>query len=202
MKGLTKRQQEVLENIKSYIHSHRYPPTMREIAEHFHISVKGAYDHIKALEKKEYLKCNLNRSRALELIKDLDVYKEDKSQGIPLLGSVAAGKPLFAEENMEGSIRLPADFLRGGKHFALKVKGDSMKEAGILEGDLAVVRHQSTAENGDIVIALVDEAVTLKRFFLEKNRVKLQSENPAYLPIYSQNVRVLGKLAFLIRNYE
>ena len=97
---------------------------------------------------------------------------------------------------------MPQGYLRSGKHFALRVKGDSMKDAGILEGDITVIRHQNTADNGDIVVARVDEAVTLKRFYLEKNRVQLKSENPEYSPIYSQNVRVLGKLQYLLRNYE
>ena len=97
---------------------------------------------------------------------------------------------------------VPKGYLRAGKYFALRVQGDSMKDAGIFDGDITVVRHQTNADNGDIVVALVDEAVTLKRFFLETNRVQLRSENPAYPPIYTQNVRVLGKLLFLIRNYE
>ena len=198
MKGLTDRQKEVLDFIKSYITTNRYPPSIREMAEHLHISVKGAYDHLKALEKKQYIHCNLNRSRAITVLdEEWDHYEE-----IPILGMVAAGSPLFAEENMEGSIKLPQGYLRSGKHFALRVKGDSMKDAGILEGDITVIRHQNTADNGDIVVALVDEAVTLKRFYLEKNRVQLKSENPEYSPIYSQNVRVLGKLQYLLRNYD
>ncbi len=202
MKGITNRQKEVLDYIRSYIRIHKYPPTIREIAEHLKVSVKGGYDHIKALEKKKYIKCDLNRSRAIEVIKDKEIYEEDRFIVVPLLGAVAAGKPLFAEENMEGSIKLPMDYLRSGKHFALSVKGASMKDVGILEGDIAIVRHQSSANNGDIVVALIDEAVTLKRFYLEKNRVQLKSENPAFPPIYTQNVRILGKLSFLIRNYE
>jgi repressor LexA len=97
---------------------------------------------------------------------------------------------------------VPQGYLRSGRYFALRIKGDSMKDAGIFDGDVAVVRHQSMADNGDIVVALVDEAVVLKRFYLEKNRVQLRSENPAYPPIFTQSVRVLGKLFFLIRNYE
>lgn len=202
MKGLTKRQKEVLDFIKSYIHSNRYPPSIRDIGGHMRISVKGAYDHIKALEKKNYIKCSLNRSRAIRVLEESEINKEEKYQEVPILGTVAAGKPLFAEENMEGSIKVPQDYLRKGQYFALKVNGDSMKDAGIFEGDITVIKHQNTAENGDIVVAMVDEAVTLKRFFMEKNRVKLKSENPAYPSIFTQNVRILGKLFFLIRYYE
>ncbi len=201
MKGLTARQRQVLEFIKGYIKDQRYPPTVREIAQHLDISVKGGYDHLKALEKKKVLHCNLNRSRAIQILEPGEP-ELDGHESVPLLGMVAAGRPLFAEENREGTIHLPGGMLGTGRHFALRVRGDSMRDAGILEGDITVVRHQNTADNGDIVVALVDEAVTLKRFFLEKNRVQLRSENPAYPPIYTQNVRILGKLSFLIRNYE
>ncbi len=201
MKGLTTRQKEVLDFICGYIEAHRYPPTIREIAEQFGISVKGSYDHVKALEKKSFIHCNMNRSRAIKVLVPTQSSKEGVRQ-VPLLGTVAAGRPLFAEENFEGHVELPLSYVEKGKHFALKIRGDSMKNAGILEGDIAVVRHQSTADNGEIVVAMVDEAVTLKKFFLEKNRVQLRAENPAYPPIYTQNVRILGKLSFLIRSYE
>jgi len=201
MKGLTKRQQDVLKFIKSYIASHKFPPTIREVAEHFDISVKGSYDHIKALEKKKYIKCNVNRSRAIEVILD-----EDKSDGtivqVPVLGNVAAGKPLFADENFEGVVKVPDQYIGNGKHFALNVKGESMQDAGIMDGDIAIINHQNYADNGDIIVAVIDEAVTLKRFFKEKNRIMLKAENKAFPPIYSQNIRILGKLSYLIRKYE
>ncbi|MEJ2663080.1 MAG: transcriptional repressor LexA [Spirochaetia bacterium] len=201
MKGLTKRQQDVLKFIKSYIASHKFPPTIREVAEHFDISVKGSYDHIKALEKKKYIKCNVNRSRAIEVILD-----EDKSDGtvvqVPVLGNVAAGKPLFADENFEGVVKVPEQYIGNGKHFALNVKGESMQDAGIMDGDIAIINHQNYADNGDIIVAVIDEAVTLKRFFKEKNRIMLKAENKAFPPIYSQNIRILGKLSYLIRKYE
>jgi repressor LexA len=202
MKGLTERQKEVLEYLKYYIRTFRYPPTIREVADHLKISVKGAYDHLKALQRKQVINSNLNRSRAIKLLGDNDVYEDSRNQTVPILGTVAAGRPLFAEENMEGSLQIPPGMLKRGKYFALKVKGDSMRDAGIFSGDITLVRHQSSADNGDIVVALVDEAVALKRFFLEKNRVALRSENPAYPPIYTQNVRILGKLMFLLRTYE
>lgn len=200
MKGLTKRQKEVLDSISTFIREHKYPPTFREIADNFNITVRGAYDHIKALEKKKYLRCVMNRSRSVEVLSPSNAYT-DGIQAIPLLGTVAAGRPLFAEQNFDGTVDLPEKYIGNGKHFALKVRGESMTEAGILEGDIAIVLHQNTADNGDIVVALVDEAVTLKRFFLEKNRVMLKAENSAFPPIFTQNVRILGKLVFLIRNY-
>lgn len=186
--------------MRSFLAVHKYPPTIREIGHHFGISVKGAYDHVKALEKKGVIACNHNRSRAIEII-------ESSSQGEPehiavtLLGHVAAGMPLFAEENNDGTLSLPASLVGSGDAFALTVEGDSMSGAGIMDGDIAVFSHQSVAENGQIVVAMVDEAVTLKRFYKEKNRVRLQSENPAYPPLYTSDVKILGRLSAVIRSY-
>ncbi|TVR88241.1 MAG: transcriptional repressor LexA [Spirochaetaceae bacterium] len=206
MKDLTPRQREVLEYIELFIQENKYPPTMREISGHFGISAKGAYDHVKALQKKGRLSLAGNRSRTIEVLEASGAHvakgHETQAVAVPILGNVAAGKPLLAEENYEGSIAVPASLVRGRSCFALHVRGDSMNGAGIHEGDIAVVASQSTANNGDIVVAMVDEAVTLKRFYLEKNRVQLRAENPAYPPIYTQNLRILGKLAHLIRSYE
>lgn len=200
MKQLTLRQREVLDFIKYFVQDHNFPPTIREVAEKFKISVKGSYDHIKALEKKAYIKCNLNRSRAIELV-GKEKIRARNTATVPILGSVAAGQPLFTEENFEGEIDIALDMIGGGKHFAVKVKGDSMNDVGILDGDLAVINYQETAENGEIVVAMVEEAVTLKRIYMEKNRIKLKAENKDFPPIYTQNARILGKLACIIRKY-
>ena len=201
MKAITRRQSEVLEYIKAFISDHHFPPTIREISAHFGISVKGAYDHVKALEKKHYIKIDNNRSRTIEVIGQKHEEQSDVVE-IPILGNVAAGLPLLAEENLEGTVSLAAASVGSGQHFALHVQGDSMRDAGIMDGDLAVIRHQQVANNGDIIVAMLEEAVTLKRFYKEKNRVRLQAENPAYPPIFTRDVRVLGKLAHLIRSYE
>jgi repressor LexA len=206
MKDLTPRQREVLEYIELFIEENKYPPTMREISGNFGISAKGAYDHVKALQKKGRLSLAGNRSRTIEVLEasgaDVVHGRDTQVVLVPILGNVAAGRPLLAEENYEGSIPVPSAFIRGRDCFALHVRGDSMEGAGIHEGDIAVVASQSTADNGDIVVAMVDEAVTLKRFYMEKNRVQLRAENPAYPPIYTQDLRILGKLAHLIRSYE
>jgi len=200
VKELTIRQKEVLDFIKGFISSNKYPPTMREIASNFNISANGAYDHVKALEKKGIIHCDVNRSRAIGIIKEEKEIEEIIE--VPLLGNVAAGVPLLSEENFDGYIKIAASNLSIGTHFALIVKGDSMQDIGIMDGDTAIMVHKQTAENGDIIVAMVnDEAVTLKRFFKEKNRIKLKAENPVYPPIYSQNVRILGKLQYLIRSY-
>lgn len=202
MKELTKRQQETLDFISKYIDRHSYPPTVRELAASFGISVKGAYDHIKALEKKGSIKYNGNRSRTIEVI-NKKTASEPESIEVPVIGRVAAGKPLLAEENYDGTVSMSASRLGSGKFFALNVSGDSMQDAGILDGDLAIFTQRNTAENGDIVVAMInDEAYTLKRFFKEKNRIKLKAENPVYPPIYTQNVKVLGKLKCIVRDYE
>jgi len=196
----TKRQNEVLGFIKSYIDEHKYPPTIRETAAHFGISVKGAYDHVKALEKKGVISCDTNRSRAIEIVEAV-APGEERPVEFPLLGHVAAGMPLFAEENNEGTLSLPASVVGSGNFFALRVEGDSMIGAGIMDGDIAVFRQQPVAENGQIVVAMVDEAVTLKRFYKEKNRIRLQAENPSYPPIYTVNTKILGRMVALIRSY-
>jgi repressor LexA len=207
VKELTPRQKEVLDYLRWFVEEHKYPPTIREIAAHFEISVKGAHDHIKALERKNHIRSDLNRSRAIEILSDdpdsPGVDEEDGFMRIPVLGRVAAGTPLFAAENLDGYLQIHTNELKPGQYFALTVQGDSMQGAGILDGDTGVFLHKSVAENGDIVVALLDEeAVTLKRFFKEKNRIKLKAENPVYPPIYTQNIRVLGKLKRIIRHYE
>ena len=199
MKALTKRQGEILDFIRSYIQDNQYPPSIREIGRYFSISVKGAYDHVKALEKKEVISISHNKSRAITLTPEED--GSDDIRKIPILGHVAAGLPLFAEENHDGSVTLPGDLIRQGNLFALRVQGESMTGAGIFDGDLAVFLHQPLAENGEIVVAMVDDAVTLKRFFKEKNRIRLQAENPAFPAIFTQDVKILGKLITIIRQY-
>jgi len=201
MKELTNRQKQVLSFIADYIRGHSYPPTVREIAEHFEISVKGAHDHITALRKKGHLKQADKRPRTMGLIHTRPGDSPDLIE-IPLLGSVAAGVPILAEENFDGNIVMHRSlFKKNKKYFALKVKGDSMSGAGILEGDTAIIEKQSTVRNGEIAVAVLDEAVTLKRFFKESARIKLQAENPAYKPIYSQDVKILGRLFTVIRSY-
>jgi repressor LexA len=201
MKEPTQRQREVLTFISEYIRVHSYPPTIREIAEHFFISIKGAYDHVSALKKKGRIKLGDKRSRTMEVVRTEADIEYEGFVAIPVLGVVAAGKPILAEENWDGTMPIHSSFLKKNKqYFALRVKGDSMKDAGILDKDVTLIQKQNTARNGDIVVAVVDEAVTLKRFYKEANRIRLQPENSDYNPIYSQDVRVLGKLAYVIRS--
>lgn len=198
MKELTPRQAEILAFIKSYRAEHAYSPSNRDIAAHFGMSVRGAYDHVKALCKKGYISADNRRSRSISIPEEVSSIIK-----IPVVGNVAAGIPLLSEENLEGYINVPESYVGRGIYFALRVKGDSMKDAGILDGDTAILVKQETAENGNIVVALLNnEAITLKRFFLEKNRVRLQSENPAYSPIYARNIKIVGKLVHIVRSYD
>jgi len=165
------------------------------------MSVKGAHDHITALRKKGQLKHEEKRPRTLELTNSK---KEDHSSiiDVPLLGSVAAGIPIIVEENFDKNIHVHSSFLKKNKkYFALEVKGDSMSGAGILDGDLAIIEKQNVAHNGEIVVALLDDAVTLKRFHKESTRIRLQPENPAYKATYSKDVKILGRLSGVIRTY-
>jgi len=201
MKELTARQKEVLSFIADYLKKNSYPPTIREIADNFSISVKGAHDHITALRKKGYLKQADKRPRTMGLIHKRPDESSDVME-IPLLGSVAAGVPILAEENFDGNIPIHRSLLKKNKkYFALKVKGNSMSDAGILEGDTAIIEKQNNVRNGEIAVAVIEEAVTLKRFFKESTRIRLQSENPAYKPIYSQDVKIIGRLSGIVRNY-
>lgn len=204
MKKVTDRQEEILAFIRQFILTHKFPPTFREISDHFGISVRGAYDHIKALEKKGYLRCDKNRSRAIEIIDEQGDLPSVASElrEIPRLGVVAAGLPILSEENWDGTVQLPVRMLKPGNYFALDVKGMSMINAGIMDGDIAIIQQQNHADNGDIVVAMVDEAVTLKRYFLEHNRVQLKAENPDFPSIFTRDVKILGILTHLIRNYQ
>lgn len=203
MRPITERQQEVLDFIRRFIRINKYPPTIREISDNFGISVKGAHDHVRALKKKQVIRSDSNRSRAIEVLDESDAPDDSEPiRKVPILGSVAAGVPLMAEENYDGTVDVPASFLRKGDYFALSVQGDSMTGAGIMDGDIAIIAKSPVAENGEIVVAMVDEAVTIKRFYRESSRVQLKAENSSYAPIYTRDVRILGKLAHVIRNYE
>ena len=203
MKEITERQKEVLTFIANFTEENVYPPTVREIGEHFNISLRAVQDHIAALQKKGYLSTEQKRSRSIKVIRD-EREKEPKTfvSQIPLLGTVAAGKPLLCDENLDGYVNLTEPFVKPGKsYFALRVRGTSMINAGILEGDLAVVEQTSYAQDGQIVVAVLEDAITLKRYYKEATRVRLQPENPAFQSIYCQDVRIVGVLTSIVRTY-
>ncbi len=203
MRQITDRQKEVLTFIAEFTEENVYPPTVREISEHFSISLRAVQDHIAALQKKGYLSTEQKRSRSIRVLVD-ERKKEDKPfiEKVPLLGTVAAGKPLLSEENLDGYVNLTEPFIRPGKsYFALRVRGSSMIDAGILEGDLAVIEQASAALDGQIVVAVLEDAITLKRYYKEASRVRLQPENATMQPIYCQDVRIVGILSNIVRTY-
>jgi len=207
MKKLTDRQKEVLAFIADYIEQNSYPPSIREIAENFGISMKGAHDHVAALRRKNVLEQNGRCSRTLKLTAPGESAEKELGDAgslvkIPIVGTVAAGVPILSEENWEGTLKLDRSMLKRDKtYFAVKVRGDSMSGAGIMDGDMAIIEKREVVRNGEIAVAVVDDAVTLKRFFKETSRIRLQAENPSYKPIFCQETRILGKLSRIIREY-
>ena len=203
MKGITDRQKEVLEFISGFTEENGFPPTVREISEHFEISIRAVQDHIIALQKKGYLSQSQKRSRSIRVLSDVREKEQAPFVGkVPLLGTVAAGKPLLCEENLDGYVNLTEPFVRPGKnYFALRVRGQSMINAGILEGDLAVIEQSEIAADGQIIVAVIDDAITLKRYYQETDRIRLQPENPDFQAIYCKDVRIVGILSNIVRTY-
>ncbi len=200
-KDLTEKQENIFEFIKEAIRESGFPPTVREIGDRFGITPKGAYDHLKAIEKKGFVRCAHNKSRAIELLADRAEVVRIDAVNIPLVGRIAAGAPLFAEENIEDFLSFPAPAFSGGDFFALKVKGDSMIDEGIHDGDIAIIKKQNTAQNGDIVAALIEDEATLKIFKKAGGKINLIPANSAYRPIVVDAVEVLGRLAGVFRKY-
>src|ERR671929_594471 len=206
-KDLTKRQQEIFDFIKKYSAKYGYPPTVRDIGKAVGLaSSSTVHAHLANLEKAGLLRRDPSKPRAIELLDRatsgvVDAVKSVVGpSGLPLVGHVAAGQPILAEENIEDYVSVPE--LAGGDEgeYVLRIRGESMKNAGILEGDYVVVRKQDNAADGDIVVALVGEEATVKRFFREADHIRLQPENASMEPIRSKDVRVLGRVVGLFRN--
>lgn len=201
MENLTPRQQQVLDFITEHIDGHGYPPTLREIAQH--LGVKGtvsAIHHLEALERKGYLRREAGSSRGIALVRE----PQPDFVQIPVVGVVRAGLPALAYEDIEGYYPLEKMQLRGGTFF-LRVKGDSMINDAIVEGDLALIHPQETAQNGDIVVAMVEAEATLKRFYREKDHIRLQPSNLTMEPIIvaaGEGVSIIGKVVKIVRDIE
>jgi len=199
---LTKRQQEIFDFIRKYSAKYGYPPTVRDIGKAVGLaSSSTVHAHLANLEKIGLLRRDPSKPRAIEL---LDRAVESvkgivRAEGLPLVVSVAAGNPILAEENVEEYVSVPE--IAGGRdgEYLLRIRGDSMKEAGILEGDYVVVRPQDTAKDGEVVVALLGEEATVKRFFREADHIRLQPENDTMEPIRSREVKVLGRVVGLLR---
>ncbi len=202
-KGLTRRQQEILTFVQRYTDAHGYPPSVREIGQALGLtSSSTVHSHLAALQKKGYLRRDPSKPRALEILRDERDIPVKKLIPIPVVGRVTAGAPVLAQQNIEDYFPLPADFVRSEDCFILHVRGDSMVDAGIFDGDLLVVRRQPTAKQGDIVVARLEDEATVKRFYREEDRIRLQPENRSMEPIYSRDVAIEGIAVALIRRLQ
>ena len=190
-------QRRILEFIKKEIELKGYPPSVREICEAVNLkSTSTVHGHLEQLEKRGLIRRDSTKPRAMEVLDN----PLSKGRSVPLVGRVTAGIPILAEENIEDYIVLPQDLVGSDDElFALRVRGDSMIRAGILSGDFIIVRKQSHADNGDIVVAMIEDEATVKRIYFEKDGVRLQPENPYYDPIYSRKVSVVGRVTALFR---
>lgn len=197
---VTSKQQEILEYIKDTILRKGYPPAVREICQAVHLkSTSSVHSHLTALEEKGYIRRDPTKPRTIEILDDTFNFNRREMVNIPLIGTVAAGEPILAEERIEDYFPFPAEILPNADAFMLKVKGESMIGAGILPGDKVIVEQRSTAANGQIVVALVDDSATIKRFYKENGHYRLQPENDAMEPIITDHVEILGKVIGLIR---
>ncbi|HEX2703530.1 MAG TPA: transcriptional repressor LexA [Solirubrobacteraceae bacterium] len=200
---LTKRQQEILDFIEEYGARHGYPPTVRDIGKAVGLaSSSTVHQHLANLEQLGMLRRDPSKPRALELLHRVvrEAGTMARRAGLPLVGTVAAGQPVLAEENIEDYVSVPQAAGGDDGTFLLRVRGESMRDAGIIEGDLVVVRSQEHAVNGEIVVALVGEEATVKRYFREADHVRLQPENAAMEPIRSREVRILGRVVGVMRS--
>ncbi|MBN1294191.1 MAG: transcriptional repressor LexA [Candidatus Latescibacteria bacterium] len=206
-KILTKRQQEILDFIESFMQQRGYPPTLREIGNEFGISsTNGVRVNLAALEKKNYIVRRPWLSRGIELVNAPKTIQTDSEVGyIPIVGRVAAGEPIFAAENIEGMLAVDDSFIPTKKVFALKVQGDSMKDAGIIDGDYVLARRQHTAESGEIVVFIVGDEITVKRYDTKGDKVLLIPENEAYevrsIRKNSPDLQIAGRVIGLMRQY-
>jgi repressor LexA len=196
--NLTKRQKEIFEFVKRYSAKHGYPPTVRDIGKAIGLtSSSTVHAHLANLEKLGLLKRDPSKPRAIEVL--VDRAKAAVTGAVPVVGQVSAGQPVLAEENIEEYVQIPDQAGGDDGEFVLRITGESMKNAGILDGDHVVVRRQDTADNGEIVVALVGEDATVKRFFKEPDHIRLQPENEAMEPIVAPDAQVIGKVVGVLR---
>ncbi|HOE88453.1 MAG: LexA repressor [Spirochaetes bacterium ADurb.Bin315] len=206
IRPLTNRQRDVATFITDFIKQNSYPPSVREVAEYFQFSVKAAHDHLKALEAKKVIRTTPGSSRSIEII-DEEFLETEEVIEIPVIGTIAAGKPLLSEENTDYMLKVPVSMLKGARatYFALKVRGESMIEEGIFDGDLAIIRKTQSANSGAIVAATVEdgeEGITLKGYYPGEDMIELRPANSAMGPIFTRSCRVHGILQLLIRDFS
>lgn len=197
---ITRKQQQILDFIKQEILSKGYPPAVREICEAVDLkSTSSVHSHLETLEKNGYIRRDPTKPRAIEICDDSFQMVRTEMVSLPVVGRVAAGEPILAQQNIESYFPVPAEMVPDGESYVLNVHGDSMVNAGILDGDMIFVRSCSTAENGEIVVALVDNSATVKRFYKEKDHIRLQPENDSMEPILVDSCVILGKVFGVFR---
>ncbi len=197
---ITPKQQEILDFIKSEILNKGYPPTVRDICEAVHLkSTSSVHSHLETLEKNGYIRRDPTKPRAIEIMDDSFYVVRREVVNVPMVGTVAAGQPILAAENIQSYFPVPAEYIPNADTFMLKVKGNSMMNAGIYDGDQILVQQQTSAENGDIVVALVDDSATVKTFYKENGHYRLQPENDSMSPIIIDEVTILGKVFGVFR---
>lgn len=197
---ITPKQQQILDYIKEEILKRGYPPTVRDIGEAVNLkSTSSVFSHLAALERKGFIRKDPTKPRAIEVIDDSFQLVRHEMTSIPVVGTVAAGTPILAQQNIDSYFPLPVEYTPNAQSFILKVKGDSMINAGIFDGDMIFVEQQNTARNGDIVVALVDDSATVKTFYKENGRIRLQPENDDMEPFYFDSVTILGKVFGVLR---
>ncbi len=197
---ISAKQQEILEFIKSAILSKGYPPAVREICDAVHLkSTSSVHAHLETLEKNGYIRRDPTKPRAIEIVDDTFNLTRREVVNVPLVGQVAAGEPILAAQNINNYFPIPAEYMPNVQTFMLRVKGESMINAGIFDGDLILVQQQSTAKNGEIVVALVDDSATVKTFYKEDGYIRLQPENDHMDPIIVESPVILGKVFGVFR---
>ena len=200
---ISKKQSEILEYIKEQILEKGYPPAVREICEAVHLkSTSSVHAHLETLEKNGYIRRDPTKPRAIEICDDSFQLVRNEMTSIPIIGTVAAGQPILAAENIEGYFPVPVDMVPNAETFILKVKGDSMINAGLFSGDQIIVERTNVARNGDMVVALVDDSATVKTFYKEQGHVRLQPENDTMDPIIVDDCDILGKVFGVFRLYR
>ena len=202
---ITAKQEEILEYIKSEILHRGFPPAVREICEAVHLkSTSSVHAHLESLEKIGYIRRDPTKPRAIEILDDHFNLTRREMVNVPIIGTVAAGQPILAEENIENYFPIPVEYMPNKQSFMLRVKGESMINAGILDGDCVMVERQNTADNGDIVVALLGDSATVKRFYREDGYIRLQPENDRMDPIIveDQELQILGKVFGVFRIFQ
>lgn len=200
---ITPKQQEILEYLKNEIMNRGYPPAVREICEAVKLkSTSSVHSHLETLERNGYIHRDPSKPRAIEIVDDSFNLTRRELVNVPLIGTISAGQPVLAVENIEGYFPIPTEYMPNSETFMLRVKGESMINAGIFDGDQIIIQKQSVAQNGDFVVAMLEDSVTVKTFYKEEDHIRLQPENDFMDPIIVSDVQILGKVIGLFRMFR